>query len=737
MCEMNEGTVEALRSCLTSRVPGRKVALSSRHISSTKAHPVKTGAAKLRVLASSAPPLSDAPKDHHRAADLRWVWTVKGWTGCREFALHFKDGQAQTGALQIMTSVTARSVLAPSQLVVRSKQERESDTMRTIPDVYTRIAVALIATFTFVSGCGHDEPAAPSVHPEDVKPDFAFVPLTVTGLERVTVHMTGMTLIYDYPGQPTFPLNGVFSCEALLEFDNLIATVTADDGRAIEFFGKVNAPAFPPNSPNPPQIDVGAFRISGSVVLPNDVVLTGFFGIAWPPNARTCTITDGVMRLEFNGPSGGAVSAHFPNGDSGSGSVGGFLSGYVMIASNMTVISMDMTMRLLGRDDPAEVALDPADAIHDVGTTHTITATVHDVDVSGVPGSREPISGASVVFVVTGSTSSAGLQCTTNAQGQCTVTYGGPTLPGHDAISAFVDINGDGLRGLGDPSATATVEWQAIAKAPATISLSDPAPTFDGSTQSATVTTSPAGLSGLSLAYSEGDNPVASPVNAGVYQVRATLSNENYEAPEATGTLTIHQATPSIEWESPAPITAGTPLSSLQLNAIVTDIGGVSLSGTGTYTPAAGTVLLAAPLRTLSVVFDPADPNYTTASAAVTLAVRYRFAGFFQPVDNPALVNQAKAGSAIPVKFSLGGDQGLGILQGGAPTSGGYACGSPVGEDLIEETASEGSAGLTYDAATGQYKYVWKTNKAWAGGCRKLVLALMDGTKHEALFHFK
>lgn len=47
------------------------------------------------------------------------------------------------------------------------------------------------------------------------------------------------------------------------------------------------------------------------------------------------------------------------------------------------------------------------------------------------------------------------------------------------------------------------------------------------------------------------------------------------------------------------------------------------------------------------------DTNYW-----VTPLWAYAFAGFQQPVDNGAL-NTAKAGNAIPVKFDLGGDQGL------------------------------------------------------------------------------
>src|SRR4029079_16079821 len=40
----------------------------------------------------------------------------------------------------------------------------------------------------------------------------------------------------------------------------------------------------------------------------------------------------------------------------------------------------------------------------------------------------------------------------------------------------------------------------------------------------------------------------------------------------------------------------------------------------------------------------------------------YRFTGFFQPVDNAPIYNRAKVGSAVPVKFSLDGYQGMNIL---------------------------------------------------------------------------
>jgi hypothetical protein len=114
----------------------------------------------------------------------------------------------------------------------------------------------------------------------------------------------------------------------------------------------------------------------------------------------------------------------------------------------------------------------------------------------------------------------------------------------------------------------------------------------------------------------------------------------------------------------------------------------------------------------------------------------YAFSGFFSPVDNTPTVNQAKAGSSIPVKFSLGGAQGLGVLAVGYPKVERYACGDVEDADAIEQTTTA-NQGLTYNALTDTYTYVWKTDKNWKGKCATLTLKLDDGSEHTALFQLK
>jgi gliding motility-associated-like protein len=75
-----------------------------------------------------------------------------------------------------------------------------------------------------------------------------------------------------------------------------------------------------------------------------------------------------------------------------------------------------------------------------------------------------------------------------------------------------------------------------VDKASATISLSGLAQNFDGTAKAVTATTSPAGLSGVTIAY---DGSTTAPINAGTYAVVASLTNSNYTAANATGNLVI------------------------------------------------------------------------------------------------------------------------------------------------------------------------------------------------------
>jgi HYR domain-containing protein len=148
--------------------------------------------------------------------------------------------------------------------------------------------------------------------------------------------------------------------------------------------------------------------------------------------------------------------------------------------------------------------------------------------------------------------------------------------------------------------------------------------------------------------------------------------------------------------------------------------------------PASGSTFA---LGTTTVNCSATDARSNSASGSFTVTVLYNFSGFFQPVDNLPVINAVKAGSAVPVKFSLGGNMGLNIFITGYPATGVVACGGSV--DEVESTVTAGSSSLSYDPLTNQYIYVWKTNAAWAGTCRQLVIRFADGTQKMANFRFR
>jgi hypothetical protein len=163
--------------------------------------------------------------------------------------------------------------------------------------------------------------------------------------------------------------------------------------------------------------------------------------------------------------------------------------------------------------------------------------------------------------------------------------------------------------------------------------------------------------------------------------------------------------------------------------------------GSGLASDASGSVTLdtasAGPhTATAPTATDHAGNTSAPASCSYSVVRVYDFSGFFNPVANDGVLNVTKAGSAVPVKFSLNGDQGLDIMAAGSPSSGIVACSSTAGADQLDATVSAGGSSLTYDPTSDQYIYVWKTDKTWAGQCRLLSVSLNDGTTHTALFQF-
>jgi hypothetical protein len=230
---------------------------------------------------------------------------------------------------------------------------------------------------------------------------------------------------------------------------------------------------------------------------------------------------------------------------------------------------------------------------------------------------------------------------------------------------------------------------------------------------------------------------------SGVASVTPPQSFTTTGSHEASGTVTDNVKHVSSAKTFPVSVDATAPVVSVGTSVQVVKGSTASVAwtasdtGSGLATPSIGTLALdtsSVGPRTLPV--PAATDNVGLVSTPVTYAynVVYDFAGFFQPVDMDGKVNVAKAGSAIPIKFSLGGYQGMDVLAG-APRF--TVTGGETGGDTIEEFATASTSSLSYDATTGQYVYVWKTDKAWATKSGTLTVTLADGTTRTAKFSFK
>ena len=143
---------------------------------------------------------------------------------------------------------------------------------------------------------------------------------------------------------------------------------------------------------------------------------------------------------------------------------------------------------------------------------------------------------------------------------------------------------------------------------------------------------------------------------AGVHRLSVVFTpadNVGYLTSQATVSLTVNKATPTVTWPAPEPIVCGAALSATQLNATAT------VPGTFTYTPAAGEIPTTG-VHELSVKFTPTDTlNYSTAGAVVSLTVSEKLPTFVVwptpdaiPYGTALGIIQLNATASVPGTFT-------------------------------------------------------------------------------------
>jgi hypothetical protein len=152
-------------------------------------------------------------------------------------------------------------------------------------------------------------------------------------------------------------------------------------------------------------------------------------------------------------------------------------------------------------------------------------------------------------------------------------------------------------------------------------------------------------------------------------------------------------------------VTVACPSSALVKGSAATAAWSATDSGSGIAGAAAGVISLDTSTVGSHAVAAPGGTardqvgNESAASDPCSYAVVHARRGFFSPVDNKDaagnyVLNRAKSGSTIPVKFSLGGNQGLSILPAGYPMSSQISC-SQSSTDVIEDYSTATVSGLS------------------------------------------
>ncbi len=336
-----------------------------------------------------------------------------------------------------------------------------------------------------------------------------------------------------------------------------------------------------------------------------------------------------------------------------------------------------------------------------------------------------------------GASASSGLAVSysTGAGDDCTIVAGEVHITGAGSCTVTASQAGNGNYNAADPVS----QTFSIAKAQATLSFAGGtlARVYDGSPKLVTVDTDPSGLSGVSVSYDGGGT---APSNAGSYALVASLENANYQAAPINGTLVIDKAEQTISFAAVAAKKLGDP--DFTINATASSGLPVTFaSQTSTVCTVSGDTVHIVTVGTCTVRASQAgNGNYDAVYLDRSFAITYVFTGFYRPIDNKdasgnSIMNIAKAGSTIPMKFSLNGNQGLAIFTAGSPSSGAIACEATT-TDTVEEYSIDQVSSLKYDAAANQYVYNWKTDGKWSGTCRQLSVKFSDGTTQRANFKF-
>jgi hypothetical protein len=364
------------------------------------------------------------------------------------------------------------------------------------------------------------------------------------------------------------------------------------------------------------------------------------------------------------------------------------------------------------------------------GSTVGFAADIADLDQSGQPGT---VKEAIVLYLDgSGAWQRANLAC---ANSHCS---GGGPLTGStvDYVAEAVDAAGN--VGVNANKAVARDVTPANDSGHISISLNPNTTTNGWLTASGTANVSSDDGAGLSTSLDGGPyspfsvNPsVSVPVSGDGLHV---LDVRGSDGSTATFAVPVDTLPPAISIFAPA--TGGFVLSGDAISFQCTDAGSGLAPTTGCVGSVPNGTVVTSTSGSQTLTVSAKDNVGHESGTSVTYQV-WQWSGFLNPVNNPPTLNVAKAGTAIPVKFSLGGNRGLNFLMPLSPGSQTVACATGAPLDNVEQTVTAGSSSLQFDSTSNQYTYVWKTDGSWSGTCRELTFTFTNGDVRKAEFKFK
>jgi hypothetical protein len=128
------------------------------------------------------------------------------------------------------------------------------------------------------------------------------------------------------------------------------------------------------------------------------------------------------------------------------------------------------------------------------------------------------------------------------------------------------------------------------------------------------------------------------------------------------------------------------------------------------------------------------DAGCGTGQIAAVVRIPLSATGFTPPGASAGLVFVDAIGTGSAVEFSIPGSNGTlsAVLAAGYPQSAPVSCTAPGTPTSGVPTVSAGPESPT---PGDKYSYVWSTDISWRG-CRALIVKLVDGTYHRAVFDF-